>query len=493
MSACTHFRTNSRQSNSVAVKAQELFSYLYSMVINKDPQKKSSNGEETPQEAKKRELLATGRFEEGDQGELIRKKTIREQLPVGLPSKERIRELETLNRPMTEVEAREYALASFDPSSNMNIMFSLAAGAGFDPVGDAAMKVLKGGYNVLKGGVGTAKKAIGKGVNILKEVGSGSPSTGAKVADKAPNIGESISEGVDFVKGFYRDPIIEKHFTDLYGGQSPDTRFVSRTIDPVEVSFRRGATPVSPERLPMFDYKEAQGARGLFDPEVDKTFLSRKFYNPFNQSDPKLAKMAGQTAAHETAHFADKPMFYTEAGAKMEELMSRSLVSDMSDNFFFGPGKEGARALGYRNLDQGAEEYWKYLTEPEEITARTMEMRKLMKETIMNERASGKQFPLFDRIKSDEDLSRLMIGDFSRLSDGELEVLAGEIFMNSDTNSLRHFMEHVIKGGKNFGSKEFREGLSNLFKHALMVPAAGVAATQVEMIDGGKLKLLKKK
>ena len=461
------------------------------MVINKDPQKESSNGEETPQERKKREMLATGNWREGDQGELIRVK--KEEVPVGLPSKERVSELESLDRPLTEAEAREYASASFDPSSNMNIMFSLVAGAGFDPVGDAAMNVLKGGYNVLKGGVGTAKKAIGEGVNILKEVGGSSTSTSSRVANKPENIKESISEGVDFVRGFYRDPIIEKHFTDLYGGHVPDTRFESRTIDPVEVSFRRGATPVSPEPLPRYTYPEAKYARGLFDPDVDKTFLSKKFYRPWKQSDPELINQAGQTAAHETAHFADKPMFYTETGAKMEELMSPSLVADMSDEFFFGPGKDGARALGYRNLDQGAEEYWKYLLEPEEITARTMEMRKLMKEAIMNERASGKQFPFFDGIKSDEDLSRLMIGDFSRLSDDELEALAGEIFTNSDTNSLKHFMEHVMKGGKDFGSKEFREGLSNLFKHALMVPAAGVAATQVEMIDGGKLKLLKKK
>lgn len=457
--------------------------------------KKEPPASETPQERKKREMLATGRFVEGDRGELILKKTIREQLPVGLPSKERIRELETLNRPMTEVEAREYALHSFDPSSNPNIMFSLAAGAGFDPVGDAAMKVLKGGYNVLKGGVGTAKKAIGEGVNILKEVGGGSPSTSAKVAKKVPNVVESISEGVDFVKGFYRDPIIEKHFIDLYGGQSPMTlkNAAGKTIDPARMSFRRGATPVSPERLPHAGYRGYQGARGLFDPVADKTFLSRDFYRSWNQGDPKLAKMASQTAAHETAHFADKPMFYTETGAKMQELMSPSLVSEMSDDFFFGPGKEGARAFGYRNLDKGAEEYWKYLSDPKEITARAMEMRKLTKEAIMNERSLGKQFPFFDRIKSDEGLSRIMIGDFSKLSDGELEALGGEIFKNTTTNSLRHFMEHVMKGGKDFGSKEFREGLSNLFKHALMVPAAGVAATQVEMVDGGKLKLLKKK
>lgn len=451
------------------------------MITKKDP----PTGE-TPQERKKKELLATGRFVEGDQGELIRVK--KEEVPVGLPSKERLSYLEGLDRPLTESEAREYASASFDPSSNMNILFSLAAGAGFDPVGDAAMKVLRGG-------VGTAKKAVGEGVNILKEVGSGSPSTSAKVAKKVPNVGESISEGVDFVKGFYRDPIIEKHFIDLYGGQSPVTleNAAGTTIDPARVSFRRGQAPVNPERIPYAGYSGYQGVRGLFDPVADKTFLSRQFYRSWNQGDPKIAKMAGQTAAHETAHFADKPMFYTETGAKMQELMSPSLVSDMSDDFFFGAGKDGARALGYRNLDKGAEEYWKYLTEPEEITARAMEMRKLTKEAIMNERASGKQFPFFDRIKSDEDLSRLMIGDFSRLSDGELEVLAGEIFKNTTTNSLRHFMEHVMKGGKDFGSKEFREGLSNLFKHALMVPAAGVAATQVEMIDGGKLKLLKKK
>ena len=69
--------------------------------------KKEPLASETPQERKKREMLASGNWREGDQGELIRVKTIREQLPVGLPSKERIRELETLNRPMTEVEARE--------------------------------------------------------------------------------------------------------------------------------------------------------------------------------------------------------------------------------------------------------------------------------------------------------------------------------------------------------------------------------------------------
>lgn len=463
------------------------------MVIKKDPQKQSSNGEETPQERKKREMLASGNWREGDQGELIRVK--KEEVPVGLPSKERLSYLEGLDRPLTESEAREYASASFDPSSNMNILFSLVAGAGFDPVGDAAMKVLKGGYNALKGGAGTAKKAIGKGVNILKEVGGSSTSTSTKVANKPENIQESISEGVDFVKGFYRDPIIDKHFTGLYGGQSPITleNAAGKTIDPARMSFRRGATPVSPEPLPRFKYPESQYARGLFDPVDDKTFLSRKFYLPWKQRDPKLITQAGQTATHETAHFASKPMFYTETGAKMEELMSPSLVAEMSDDFFFGPGKDGARALGFRNLDKGAEEYWKYLSDPEEITARTMEMRKLMKEAIMNGRASSKQFPAFDRIKSDEDLSRLMIGDFSKLSDGELEVLAGEIFINSDTNSLKHFMEHLMKGGKDFGSKEFREGLSNLFKHALMVPVAGVAATQVEMIDGGKLKLLKKK
>ena len=119
-------------------------------------------------ERKKRELLATGRFVEGDQGELIRKKTIREQLPVGLPSKERIRELETLNRPMTEVEAREYALASFDPSSNMNVLFALAAGAGFDPVGEAAMRVLKGGAGAVKSILPkSASKAASKADDVI--------------------------------------------------------------------------------------------------------------------------------------------------------------------------------------------------------------------------------------------------------------------------------------------------------------------------------------
>jgi hypothetical protein len=43
---------------------------------------------------------------------------------------------------MTEMEAREYALRGFDPSATPNQLFSLAAGLGFDPVGQIANKVL---------------------------------------------------------------------------------------------------------------------------------------------------------------------------------------------------------------------------------------------------------------------------------------------------------------------------------------------------------------
>ena len=100
-----------------------------------DPTKK-----QTPQERKKAEMLASGKFVEGDRGELIRVQE--ESMPVGLPSDERIRELEMLDRPMTEMEAREYALRAFDPSATPNQAFSLVAGLGFDPVGQLANKVL---------------------------------------------------------------------------------------------------------------------------------------------------------------------------------------------------------------------------------------------------------------------------------------------------------------------------------------------------------------
>ena len=67
-------------------------------------------------------MLASGRWKEGPDGSLLR-------VQAGVPTRERAMELERLNRPMTEQEAREYALRAFDPTAGPNVLFSLLAGA----------------------------------------------------------------------------------------------------------------------------------------------------------------------------------------------------------------------------------------------------------------------------------------------------------------------------------------------------------------------------
>jgi hypothetical protein len=467
------------------------------MVINKDPQKESSNGEETPQERKKRELLATGRFEEGDQGELIRKKTIREQLPVGLPSKERIRELETLDRPMTEVEAREYALASFDPSSNMNIMFSLAAGAGFDPVGDAAMKVLKGGYNVLKGGVGTAKKAIGEGVRAMKSLPDNIDDLPYEEMIKMPVVYDpesAIMAGREFTERFYTDPYVQKHFTDLYGSYDVGQGALPKT-------FQRGSSPAPVQSNPMRG--EYEGAAGVFDPNTDEVFIDEYFFNPRlrDQRNPAMGERVKNIVSHELGHYSDAPMFEypsvaSGAGLKMADNLGKSIVSDMPNQFVSDIGPLAAQATRNPSVSNAAQKYWNYITEPEEITANAQEMRRLMEDFIFNKNTDQS---LFKSIGDDESFTKLMLGDFSELSDKEAKILFENVYENSGQH-LRNIIDYVFKGGagnKLWGTGKFNEekikSISDVLKYALMVPAAGVAATQVEMIDGGKLKLLKKK
>ena len=55
--------------------------------------------------------------------------------PQGIPSKERIEQLEALDRPMTQAERREYVSYSFNPSAGPNALFSMLAG--FSPAAEA--------------------------------------------------------------------------------------------------------------------------------------------------------------------------------------------------------------------------------------------------------------------------------------------------------------------------------------------------------------------
>ncbi len=434
------------------------------MDVTKDPKK-------SKQQIKRDQMLASGNWREGSRGELLRVKK-----SVGLPTKERLSDLETLNRPLTESEAREYASASFDPSSNPNILFGLVAGAGFDPVGDAAMKV-----------IGGAGRSIGKGVRAMK-----APLKSSSLPSSSPLSGgggdpyRATDKGVRFVKDFYNDPLIEKHFTDMYSKSD-------RGIGAVPNTFDRGKNPISPEAANLDDY----GAQGAYYPGRDKTYLNQDFFeSPKYDKMPKddLERTVSNVSAHETAHYADAKLFdgLSEtwgAGSSIRENLSK--VSNSSTP---------KQLIDYHGEELG-NEYFRYISSPTEMTANAMGLRQAMEEVIFSDKHG-----VFKNIGDDESFSKLMIGDFSDLSPVQLKHLLSLTYDKADTH-VANTIRFVLKGadgesprkwdyGMVFSDPKVQKSISDWLKYALVVPIAGSAATSAEKPDmayGGKLRLLKNK
>ena len=87
--------------------------------------------------------------------------------PQGIPSKERIQQLESLDRPMTEAERREYVSYSFNPSAGPNALFSMLAG--FSPSAEALDVLGKG----IAYGAGYLSRLSPKANNVLAALGAG--------------------------------------------------------------------------------------------------------------------------------------------------------------------------------------------------------------------------------------------------------------------------------------------------------------------------------
>lgn len=413
---------------------------------------KDTDPPKTKQQLKREQMLASGQWKEGEQGELVRVRN------VGLPSKERLSYLEGLDRPLTESEAREYASASFDPSSNMNVLFGLAAGAGFDPVGEAAMGLL-----------GSGSKAVGKGISAMKATSGGS----SKYAPGGDPV-RAMESGLRFVSDFYSDPYILNHFKGLYG-EGKD----------VMSTFSRGQSPIRPET--HIDMRRQYGALGAFDKVGDKVYIDKSYFGHTGQKMAGLEKKVKEVAAHETAHYADSPMF--KPGSTMVKNLEGVSNTKPSSNF-----------LSYRPDD--AKKYWNYISDPKEMTANAMEVRLAMERAIF-ENDNPRIAELFKNIGDDESFSKLMVGDFSDLNDFQYNMLMSEVYNNvgeHTTNTIRH----VLKGandrstydyisGKVWNDKEKKKSISDWLKYALMVPVAGAAATQAEMAHGGKVKAIKRK
>ena len=87
--------------------------------------------------------------------------------PQGIPSKERIQQLESLDRPMTEAERREYVSYSFNPAAGPNALFSMLAG--FSPAAEAVDVLGKG----MAYGAGYLSKLSPAAKRVMRSLGVG--------------------------------------------------------------------------------------------------------------------------------------------------------------------------------------------------------------------------------------------------------------------------------------------------------------------------------
>jgi hypothetical protein len=89
-------------------------------------------GDPTKEEVKKR-MLASGKWVEGENGELIR---VPQQDVYGFPTTARAQELSQRTEPLNEQELSEFIRYGFSPTNPVNTAFSMVAGA--HPVGASA-------------------------------------------------------------------------------------------------------------------------------------------------------------------------------------------------------------------------------------------------------------------------------------------------------------------------------------------------------------------
>ena len=167
------------------------------MIVRK--KKKYTHGGVHPtREEKRQQMLSTGRFTEGPNGELIR---VPQQDMFGFPTTERAQQLSESTDPLTEQQLREYISYGFSPTNPVNTAFSMIAGA--SPAGQA-VDVLG---NVVGKGLGYVSRGGRQLMNFLRPkadeaveaavsgFGSIRPKTsGAQIREAT---GEQLQEGLD--------------------------------------------------------------------------------------------------------------------------------------------------------------------------------------------------------------------------------------------------------------------------------------------------------
>ena len=209
-------------------------------------------------EEKKQQMLATGRWTEGPNGELVR---VPQQDMFGFPTTERVRELSQSTEPLNQQQLREYIRYGFSPTNPVNTAFSMIAGA--HPAGAAADVV----GNVIGKGLGAVARGGKQVMNFLR------PKADEAAELAVQRLGMRQSEMPEFMalsdyeKTKYLQDIIDRPQSDFQGGLDEVTNLLKQ----------RKAEIASPE-----------GQRRLRNQIVDDI---QYFQGLASQSDEALKKM----------------------------------------------------------------------------------------------------------------------------------------------------------------------------------------------------------
>tara|TARA_X000001316_G_scaffold3893_1_gene836 strand:- start:17791 stop:19521 length:1731 start_codon:yes stop_codon:yes gene_type:complete len=128
------------------------------MIVRKR-NKYEHGGAHPTREEKRQQMLSTGRFTEGPNGELIR---VPQEDMFGFPTTERARQLSESTEPLNEQQLSEYIRYGFSPTNPVNTAFSMVAGA--TPAG-AAVDVVG---NVIGKGLGYVARGGRQLMNFLR-------------------------------------------------------------------------------------------------------------------------------------------------------------------------------------------------------------------------------------------------------------------------------------------------------------------------------------
>ena len=335
---------------------------------------------------------------------------------------------------------------------------------------------------------------------------------------------EALSNADEFSKGFYANPKIEKHFTDMYGSRGnaqmqrilddplwmnpTDGRLTNLYIGPkwdqlkgkygnevvehaqeyrallkrnqqfpgekIESVFHKGMNKELEKGFNVRTEKGLVDAGGHYNPMNNKAFVNENY-------GADWIKWAEETGVHELNHASTVQFLRSRSGLKAREAISDMIKSDLADI------TRGGKHYGLVDGKVTPE----YLSSVSEVTARVQEGRLAFKRVIDQ---MGRSWPEFKNM----DLSKIYTGDMSQIkATGVDPISIAEDFLMTDKGG-KH-LKSVLEGS-NLRGKAI--SLINLFRVSPVV-AGAAAVTSInavggeenngpKLLKGGKVRLLKK-